>query len=95
MSYLMRKLRQHFIAKSQETVLLRVKRALEETFAHLEAEEVAAKLRVAKYDGMGRLTHTQELLRGQAEATAKAYAKVTTPAFREGLAKSIIEEILR
>lgn len=62
---------------------------------HLEASMIVARLRAAKYDGLGRLTHTQEILRAQAVAQAETYAKFVSQAFREELAKRIVEEILR
>ena len=81
-------------SKDLTPMLALIDKIIDEETAHLDAALVAARLRVAKYDGIPRLTHTQEILRAQAVAQVECYNKVVSPTFRADLAQKIVAEIL-
>lgn len=69
--------------------------SLDDSMKYLEEAAKGAAARAARYDGMGRLTHTQEILRAQAVVQAECYGKVSSAAFKLHLAGEVAKAIVQ
>lgn len=84
-----------FVRASNETLESRIRIGIDKVFGELEIAMIAANVRVHRFDSLGRLTHTQEILRAQALEMAKTYRKVLQLEFKAKVVKAVVTEVLR